>query len=68
MVERTLHILVLYLMLTFNNIESIQQYVRYNVALLPLVNHAFYKIVIFLGAGAVFHAVGNNCYLDYILD
>ena len=28
----------------------------YNVALYHLVNHAFYKALLFLGAGAVIHA------------
>jgi NADH-ubiquinone oxidoreductase chain 5 len=32
----------------------------YNVALFHLVNHAFYKGLLFLGAGAVIHAVGDN--------
>jgi len=32
----------------------------YNVALFHLVNHAFYKALLFLGAGAVIHAVGDN--------
>jgi NADH-ubiquinone oxidoreductase chain 5 len=31
----------------------------YNVALFHLVNHAFYKGLLFLGAGAVIHAVGD---------
>jgi NADH-ubiquinone oxidoreductase chain 5 len=33
---------------------------NYNVALFHLVNHAFYKGLLFLGAGAVIHAVGDN--------
>ncbi|SRR6266480_3206584 len=32
----------------------------YNVALFHLVNHAFYKALLFLGAGAVIHAIGDN--------
>src|SRR3981189_1362330 len=32
----------------------------YNVALVTLVNHAFYKALLFLGAGAVIHAVSDN--------
>jgi NADH-ubiquinone oxidoreductase chain 5 len=32
----------------------------YNIALFHLVNHAFYKGLLFLGAGAVIHAVGDN--------
>lgn len=32
----------------------------YNVALFHLVNHAFYKGLLFLGAGAVIHAVVDN--------
>nr|WHN64140.1 NADH dehydrogenase subunit 5 [Leptographium sp.] len=32
----------------------------YNVALFHLVNHAFYKGLLFLGAGAVIHAMGDN--------
>ena len=32
----------------------------YNLALFHLVNHAFYKGLLFLGAGAVIHAVGDN--------
>ena len=32
----------------------------YNVALFHLVNHAFYKGLLFLGAGAVIHAVSEN--------
>jgi NADH-ubiquinone oxidoreductase chain 5 len=32
----------------------------YNVALFHLVNHAFYKALLFLGAGAVIHAVSDN--------
>ena len=28
----------------------------YNIALFHLVNHAFYKALLFLGAGAVIHA------------
>lgn len=32
----------------------------YNVAIFHLVNHAFYKGLLFLGAGAVIHAVGDN--------
>jgi len=32
----------------------------YNVGLFHLVNHAFYKALLFLGAGAVIHAVGDN--------
>ena len=32
----------------------------YNVALFHLVNHAFYKGLLFLGAGAVIHAVSDN--------
>ena len=32
----------------------------YNVALFHLINHAFYKGLLFLGAGAVIHAVGDN--------
>jgi NADH-ubiquinone oxidoreductase chain 5 len=32
----------------------------YNVALFHLVNHAFYKGLLFLGAGAVIHAIGDN--------
>ena len=32
----------------------------YNVALFHLVNHAFYKGLLFLGAGAVIHASADN--------
>jgi len=32
----------------------------YNIALFHLVNHAFYKALLFLGAGAVIHSVGDN--------
>ena len=32
----------------------------YNLALFHLVNHAFYKALLFLGAGAVIHAVADN--------
>jgi NADH-ubiquinone oxidoreductase chain 5 len=32
----------------------------YNVALFHLVNHAFYKGLLFLGAGAIIHAVADN--------
>lgn len=32
----------------------------YNIALYHLVNHAFYKGLLFLGAGAVIHAVADN--------
>jgi NADH-ubiquinone oxidoreductase chain 5 len=32
----------------------------YNIALFHLVNHAFYKGLLFLGAGAIIHAVGDN--------
>ena len=32
----------------------------YNVALFHLVNHAFYKGLLFLAAGSVIHAVGDN--------
>lgn len=32
----------------------------YNVAIFHLVNHAFYKALLFLGAGAVIHAVSDN--------
>jgi NADH-ubiquinone oxidoreductase chain 5 len=32
----------------------------YNIALFHLVNHAFYKGLLFLGAGAVIHAVTDN--------
>src|ERR1700710_2193925 len=32
----------------------------YNVALFHLVNHAFYKALLFLGAGSVIHAVSDN--------
>lgn len=32
----------------------------YNVALFHLMNHAFYKALLFLGAGAVIHAVADN--------
>jgi NADH-ubiquinone oxidoreductase chain 5 len=32
----------------------------YNLALFHLVNHAFYKGLLFLGAGAVIHAVSDN--------
>jgi len=33
---------------------------NYNLALFHLVNHAFYKALLFLGAGAVIHAVSDN--------
>ena len=43
----------------------------YNVALFHLVNHAFYKALLFLGAGAVIHAVSDNqdqyFFIDLIL-
>jgi NADH-ubiquinone oxidoreductase chain 5 len=32
----------------------------YNVAIFHLVNHAFYKALLFLGAGSVIHAVADN--------
>src|SRR5271167_2088882 len=32
----------------------------YNIALFHLINHAFYKGLLFLGAGTVIHAVGDN--------
>jgi NADH-ubiquinone oxidoreductase chain 5 len=32
----------------------------YNVALFHLINHAFYKALLFLGAGAVIHSVSDN--------
>jgi NADH-ubiquinone oxidoreductase chain 5 len=32
----------------------------YNIALFHLVNHAFYKGLLFLGAGAVIHAIADN--------
>lgn len=32
----------------------------YHIALFHLVNHAFYKALLFLGAGAVIHGVGDN--------
>lgn len=32
----------------------------YNIAIFHLVNHAFYKGLLFLGAGAVIHAVSDN--------
>ena len=32
----------------------------YNVALFHLVNHAFYKALLFLGAGSVIHSVADN--------
>ena len=32
----------------------------YNIALFHLVNHAFYKALLFLGAGAVIHAWADN--------
>src|SRR6202012_5269970 len=32
----------------------------YNLALFHLVNHAFYKALLFLGAGAVLHSVADN--------
>ena len=32
----------------------------YNVALFHLMNHAFYKALLFLGAGSVIHAVADN--------
>src|SRR5690625_3792622 len=32
----------------------------YNIALFHLINHAFYKALLFLGAGAVIHSVGDN--------
>jgi NADH-ubiquinone oxidoreductase chain 5 len=32
----------------------------YNIALFHLVNHAFYKGLLFLGAGAIIHAVADN--------
>src|SRR5277367_3711321 len=38
----------------------------YNIALFHLVNHAFYKGLLFLGAGAVIHAVADN--QDFILE
>src|SRR4051812_15330223 len=33
---------------------------NYNIALFHLVNHAFYKALLFLGAGAVIHSVSDN--------
>ena len=32
----------------------------YNIALFHLINHAFYKGLLFLGAGSVIHAMGDN--------
>jgi NADH-ubiquinone oxidoreductase chain 5 len=32
----------------------------YNIALFHLINHAFYKGLLFLGAGVVIHAVVDN--------
>jgi NADH-ubiquinone oxidoreductase chain 5 len=32
----------------------------YNVALFHLINHAFYKGLLFLGAGSIIHAIGDN--------
>jgi NADH-ubiquinone oxidoreductase chain 5 len=32
----------------------------YNIAIFHLVNHAFYKALLFLGAGAVIHAMNDN--------
>ena len=32
----------------------------YNIALFHLINHAFYKALLFLGAGSVIHAVADN--------
>lgn len=32
----------------------------YNIAIFHLVNHAFYKALLFLGAGSVIHAVADN--------
>ena len=32
----------------------------YNIALFHLINHAFYKGLLFLGAGAIIHAVSDN--------
>lgn len=32
----------------------------YNLALFHLVNHSFYKAALFLGAGCIIHAVGDN--------
>nr|AMX22285.1 NADH dehydrogenase subunit 5 [Cryphonectria parasitica] len=32
----------------------------YNIALFHLVNHAFYKAALFLGAGSIIHAVADN--------
>jgi NADH-ubiquinone oxidoreductase chain 5 len=32
----------------------------YNIALFHLVNHAFYKALLFLGAGAVIHSISDN--------
>ena len=32
----------------------------YNIALFHLINHAFYKALLFLGAGAVIHSVNDN--------
>ncbi len=32
----------------------------YNIALFHLINHAFYKGLLFLGAGAIIHAVADN--------
>jgi len=32
----------------------------YNISLFHLINHAFYKALLFLGAGSVIHAVSDN--------
>ena len=32
----------------------------YNIALFHLINHAFYKALLFLGAGSVIHAISDN--------
>jgi NADH-ubiquinone oxidoreductase chain 5 len=32
----------------------------YNLALYHLINHAFYKGLLFLGAGSIIHATGDN--------
>ena len=33
---------------------------QYNVALMHVVNHAFFKALLFLGAGAIIHSVSDQ--------
>jgi NADH-ubiquinone oxidoreductase chain 5 len=36
---------------------------QYNVALFHVINHAFFKALLFLGAGAIIHSMNNEQYV-----